>query len=51
MVTDNESFIRCTDDLVGPWKVCVENGFEIISFVIDRFGSWVVTFYVYINHF
>ena len=29
---------------------CVENRIEVISFVLDRFFSWVVTFYVYINH-
>ena len=46
----NESFIRCSDDLVEPCKSGMENGIKIISFVIDRFGSWVVTFYIYIHN-
>jgi len=28
---------------------CNGTCFEVISFVIDRFGSWVVTFYIYVQ--
>jgi len=47
---DNESFIRYRDDMVESCEVCVENVFEIVSFVVDCFGSWTVTFYVYVNN-
>ena len=45
-----ESLIRHTDDLDATRKVCVEPCFEIVSFVIECLGSWIVAFYVYVNN-
>jgi hypothetical protein len=50
MVTDNEPFIRCGDDMVSTREVCVENVFEVVSFVIDCCGTWVVTLYLYVHN-
>ena len=42
----NESFIRCSDDLVNSCHRRMENGIEVVSFILDCFGTWVVTFYI-----
>jgi hypothetical protein len=45
-VIANETLERCEYDLHGTLDVCVDTSFEIISFVIDCFGSWNISFYL-----
>ena len=46
MVMENETLRRCSYELHDAYEFCVDAGFEIISFIIDSFGSWNVSIYI-----
>ena len=50
VVDNNESSILYANELVATRQRSLVFIMEIISFVVDCFGTWTVTLYVFINH-